>query len=78
MATRPRKDSAAIVAPRSTLSTRGLPIQTSARVVSIGSDVIENRPSNSPTCMAIRSALNATARTPGRKRWRSYQRVARE
>src|SRR5947209_3734468 len=44
----------------------------------MGIDVIENSPSSSPPCSAIRSALNDTARMPGRKRWRSYHNVARE
>ena len=63
--------------PKSTLSTEGDPIQMSARVLSIGSDVIENNPSSKPHCSAISSALNATASTPGKKRCRSYHKVAR-
>src|SRR5947207_5899527 len=39
---------------------------------------IEKIPSNSPPCTAMSRALNATARTPGRKRLRSCQSVAKE
>ncbi len=67
-----------IVSPRSTLTTPGAPIQMSARVRSIGMDVIENSPSSSPHCRAISSELKATASTPGRKRWRSCQSVDSE
>ena len=45
---------------------RGAPIQTSARVWSMGMDVIENNPSSRPHCKAMSRALNATASTPGR------------
>src|SRR5215813_13717174 len=67
-----------MVCPRSTLSTSGAPIQMSARVWSIGIDVIEKIPSSRPHCSAISSELNATASTPGRKRCRSYHKVDSE
>src|SRR5205823_3408644 len=67
-----------MVCPRSTLSTCGAPIQMSARVWSIGIDVMEKIPSSRPHCNAISSELNATASTPGRKRCRSCHKVARE
>src|SRR4051812_38980960 len=39
---------------------------------------MEKSPRRRPLCSAIRSALKATARTAGRNRWRSCQKMARE
>jgi hypothetical protein len=38
----------------------------SARVLSIGSAVTDSKPSKSPHWSAIKTALNATAKTPGK------------
>jgi len=54
------------------------PTQTRNLEKEIGIEVMENSPSSSPPCRAMSSALNATARTPGRNRLRSCQSVARE
>src|SRR5260370_33899165 len=64
--------------PRSTLGTFGWPTQMSACDRSMGIEVMENRPSSKPHCRAMSRALKPTARTPGKKRCRSYQRVERE
>ena len=42
-----------------------------------GAEIIDNSPSTSPAWTAMRMALNATARTAGRNRWRSNQMVVR-
>src|SRR5262249_4867108 len=63
--------------PRSTLNTAGAVTQTWARVRSIGIEVTANKPSNNPPCNEINRALNATARMPARKRWRSNTMVFR-
>jgi hypothetical protein len=54
--------------PKSTLKTPGALIQISAALWSIGMDVVENNPSNSPHCRLMSAALNVTAKTPGKKR----------
>jgi hypothetical protein len=52
--------------PRSTLNTFRAHIQMSARVLSIGMDVMLNNPKSKPHCNPMSMQLKATASTPGR------------
>ena len=53
------------------------PTHTSAEVLSMGIDVILNRPSRSPHCNEMSTAENATASTPAEYRAFSCQSVCR-